>query len=75
MSSIDAAYPVSYKWSIRTVVVSITVCTIMPVFGYGTLGFPVSGSGNDRFSALLVTRKIRNHVESIFWVGFPIGTP
>ncbi len=55
MSSIDAAYPVSYKWSICSFVVSITVWTIMPVFDYGELGFTVTGSGNDRFPALLVT--------------------
>ncbi len=70
MSSIDAAYPVSYKWSIRTFVVSITVWRIMPVFGYGTLGFPVTGSGNDRFPALPVKWKVRNHVESLFGWGF-----
>ncbi len=46
----------------------------MAVFDHGALGFPVTGSGNDRFPALPVTWKVRNHVESIFWVGFFTGT-
>ncbi len=70
MSFIDAAYSVSYKWSIRSFVVSITVWTIMAVFDSRVLGFPVTGSGNDRFKVLPVTWKVRNHVESIFWCVF-----
>ncbi len=75
MSSIDAAYPVSYKWSIGSFFVSITVWTIMAVFDSGALDFPVTGSGNDHFPALAVTWKVRNHVKSIFWMEFPITTP
>ncbi len=75
MSSIDAAYPDSYKWSTCSFVVSITVSTIIAVFDFGELGFPVTGSGNDRFPAFPVTWKVRNHVKSIFWMEFPISAP
>ncbi len=47
----------------------------MAVFGYGTLDFPVTGIEHDCFRALPVTWKVRNHVESVFEVGFPISTP
>ncbi len=75
MSSIDAMYSVSYKWPVCSFVVSPTASTIMAVFDSGELGFPVTGSGNDRFLALPVTWKVRNHVESIFWVELPGSAP
>ncbi len=70
MSSVDAAYPVYFKWSICNFVVSLTVWTIMAVFDSGARGFPVTGSGNDRFPALPVTWKVQNHVQSFFLWGF-----